>query len=148
MLTDKSQSSLECFSMMIALQTYLKVKSLTIIKIKMSRSKCQIYKFGGVWQLANWHVKLAGTFRIDSGYNSLSRIFEFQTCDVSRALALYVGFRYQGSGSWDEIGAWLDSVKPVDKNGKLLPVINLVNKSQVLHIVIVFSVFYSPLCFK
>ena len=27
--------------MMIAVQTYLKVKSLTIVKIKMSRSKCQ-----------------------------------------------------------------------------------------------------------
>ena len=49
--------------MMIAVQTYLKVKSLTIVKIKMSRFKCQIYKFG---ESFSWQIS-TGIFRMALG---------------------------------------------------------------------------------
>ena len=44
---------------------------------------------------------------------STSTIFDFQTSDVSRALALHVGFSKDG-GSWDEMGMCCDNVKPAN----------------------------------
>ena len=56
---------------------------------------------------------------------SKSAIFEFQTSDVFRALALHVGFTQRGS-SGDEMPMCCNNVKPENLNRKVVFVLDLV----------------------